>query len=133
MEVITLLTPTERLSVHKLRKIIGETIKWCENNLGRKRYRVCYCVRTLGDVRNPRHATYHHKLRRMTIFRDHCPNVMMVICSVLHEYTHYLQNLRWYWNTYNKVGYERHPLEIEAREMEKRYKECWEQIKTIIT
>lgn len=129
----TLLTPTKTLTTTQLRKIVGETIKWCNKNLGKKRYGLTYSVRLLGDVEYPQHACYNYKIRKVTIFRDHCPNVMMVICSVLHEYTHYLQNLRWYENTLNKVGYDNHPQEIEARETEKRYNECWEQIKTIIT
>ena len=127
----TLSTPTSELTTPYLRKIVGETIKWCEKNLGKKRYKITYRVRTLGDVQYPQHARYNYGIRTMTVFRDHCRDVKMVICSVLHEYTHYLQNLRWYENVLYKVGYENHPQEIEARKMENRYNECWKQIKLI--
>jgi hypothetical protein len=53
-----------------------------------------------------------------------------VVRAVLHEYTHYLQNLRWYNHTLSKVGYDKHPQEIEARESETLYSICWNDIKT---
>jgi hypothetical protein len=56
----------------------------------------------------------------------------MVIRSVLHEYTHYLQNLRWYNNALDKVGYDRHPQEKEARVVETMYSICWKDIKNNI-
>jgi hypothetical protein len=53
----------------------------------------------------------------------------MVVRTVLHEYTHYLHNLLLYHNVLSKVGYEKHPQELEARGMEKLYSVCWNEIK----
>mgnify|MGYP000868585770 FL=1 len=66
------------------------------------------------------------------VFRNYAPTVKMVIRSVLHEYTHYLQNLRWYNNALDKVGYDRHPQEKEARVVETMYSICWKDIKNNI-
>jgi hypothetical protein len=55
-----------------------------------------------------------------------------VVRSVLHEYTHYLQNLRWYGHTLQKVGYMKHPQERQARVMETMYSICWNDIKGLL-
>jgi hypothetical protein len=55
-----------------------------------------------------------------------------VVRSVLHEYAHYLQNLRWYNHVLQKVGYDKHPQEVEARVVETMYSICWNDIKNKI-
>lgn len=122
-------TPTSEMTVHQIRRVVCETIRWCETNLGTKSYGVNYCVRTLGEKYVPAYGWYDGRRRTISIFRNHSPNVKMVVQTVLHEYTHYLQNLRWYQNVLSKVGYDNHPQELEARGMEKLYSECWKQIK----
>jgi hypothetical protein len=125
-------TPTSELSVRQIRTIVCETIRWCETNLGTKRYGVGYSIRTLGKRYTPTYGWYDGSRSTITIFRNHTPDVKMIVRVVLHEYTHYLQNLRWYNNTLMKVGYDKHPQEIEARMSEKRYSICWNQIKNKI-
>jgi hypothetical protein len=63
------------------------------------------------------------------VFRNHAKDVKMVIRAVLHEYTHFMQNLRYYNNVLAKVGYDKHPQEKQARAMEYFYGYCWGQIK----
>ena len=125
-------TPTSEMTVYQIRRIVCETIKWCETNLGTKSYGVNYCVRTLGDKYEPAYGMYDYNKRTIMLFRNYAPTVKMVIRSVLHEYTHYLQNLRWYNNALDKVGYDRHPQEIEARVVETMYSICWNDIKNNI-
>jgi hypothetical protein len=125
-------TPTSDLTVHQIRRVVCETIRWCETNLGTKSYGVNYCVRTLGDKSVPAYGWYDGKRRTISVFRDYSPTVKSVVQVVLHEYTHYLQNLRWYNNTLMKVGYNNHPQEKEARMVENRYSICWNDIKNKI-
>ena len=125
-------TPTSDLTVYQIRRIICETIKWCETNVGTKSRPVNFCVRTLGKKYEPAYGMYDYNTRTIMVFRNYSPTVKCVVQSVLHEYTHYLQNLRWYDNVLKKVGYENHPQEIEARMSEKRYSICWNQIKNKI-
>jgi hypothetical protein len=122
-------TPTSELTVRQIRSIVCETIKWCETNLGTKSYGVDYCVRTHRNKTTPTYGYYHGASRTITLHRNHTPTVKMVVRTVLHEYTHYLQNLRWYHNVLSKVGYDKHPQELEARGMEKLYSVCWNDIK----
>ena len=132
MNTLYLKTPTDTLTTPFIRKVVAETIKWCEENLGTKSYKVNYCVRTLGEKYTPSYGMYDPTKRTIMVFRNYAPNIKMVICSVIHEYTHYLQNLRWYNNTLRKVGYYKHPQEIEARAMECFYSVCWKEIKNEI-
>ena len=122
-------TPTSDLSVFQIRTIVRETIMWCQNNLGTKSYMVDYSVRTLGEKYTPAYGMYDYSKRTILVFRNHAPTVKMVVKSVLHEYTHFLQNLRYYGKTLAKVGYDKHPQELEARVMEELYSNCWKEIK----
>ena len=105
---------------------------WCRNNLGTKSYKVDYSVRTLRKGYTPAYGCYDPKKRTISVFRNYAPDVKMVVRSVLHEYTHYLQNLRWYNHTLSKVGYTNHPQEKEARVVETMYSICWNDIKNKI-
>ena len=125
-------TPTSELTVRQIRSIVCETIRWCETNLGTKSKRVNYCVRTLGKRYSPAYGVYDYSNRTITVFRNYSPTVKSVVQSVLHEYAHYLQNLRWYDNVLSKVGYDKHPQEVEARKIENLYSICWNDIKNKI-
>jgi hypothetical protein len=132
MNTLYLKTPTDTLTTPLIRKIVKETIKWCEENLGTKSYKVDYSVRTLGEKYTPAYGMYDPTIRTILVFRNYSPTVKDVIRAVIHEYTHYLQNLRWYGNVLQKVGYYKHPQEVEARAMECFYSVCWKEIKTEI-
>ena len=125
-------TPTSEMTVSQIRRLVCETIKWCETNLGTKSYKVDYSVRTLGEKYTPAYGCYDFNKRTIYVFRNYAPTVKMVVRSVLHEYTHYLQNLRWYNNVLQKVGYDKHPQEVEARVVETMYSICWNEIKNKI-
>ena len=122
-------TPTSELTVRQIRSIVCETIKWCETNVGTKSRPVKYSVRTRGVKSIPACGVYDYNSRTIMVFRNYSPTVKCVVRAVLHEYTHYLQNLRWYNNVLSKVGYDKHPQELEARGMEKLYSVCWNDIK----
>jgi len=122
---------TKKMTTPELRKLVCETIKWCEANIGKK-YKsrtLKYRVLTLGEKYTPAYGMYCPDKNTLYVFRNHAPTVKMVIKSVLHEYTHFMQNLRWYGHTLAKVGYNKHPQELQARGMEFFYDKCWEEIK----
>ena len=122
-------TPTSELTVRQIRSIVCETIRWCETNVGTKSRPVNYSVRTRGVKSIPACGVYDYNTRTIMVFRNYSPTVKCVVRAVLHEYTHYLQNLRWYNNVLSKVGYNNHPQEKEARGMENLYSVCWNDIK----
>ncbi len=125
-------TPTSTMTTAQIRRVVKETINWCQENLGTKRYGVDFSIRTLGEKYTPAYGMYDPRTKTILVFRNYSPTVKCVVRAVLHEYTHYLQNLRWYGNVLNKVGYDKHPQEIEARGMECFYSVCWNDIKNKI-
>ena len=125
-------TPTSDMTTQQIRRVVKETISWCQANLGTKRYGVDFSVRTLGEKYTPAYGMYDPITKKILVFRNYAPTVKMVVRSVLHEYTHYLQNLRWYNHTLSKVGYDYHPQEVEARVVETMYSICWNNIKNKI-
>ena len=128
--MLYLKTPTSDLSVHQIRTIVKETIMWCQENLGTKSYGVDFSVRTQRNKTSPSYGCYDNARRTIMLHRNYTPTVKMIVRTVLHEYTHYLQNLRWYGNVLSKVGYDKHPQEREARAMEELYSQCWKEIKS---
>jgi hypothetical protein len=125
-------TPTSELSTTQIRRVVAETIAWCQDNLGTKSYGVDYSVRTQRNKTTPSYGYYDGARRTIMLHRNYTPTVKMIVRTVLHEYTHYLQNLRWYNNVLSKVGYDKHPQEIEARVTETMYSICWNDIKNKI-
>ena len=125
-------TPTETMNSTQIRKVVCETIKWCEANIGKKTKSrtLKYKVLTLGQKYSPAYGMYDANSNTLYVFRNHAPTVKMVVRSVLHEYTHFMQNLRYYSHTLAKVGYIKHPLEVQARVMETMYSICWSEIKS---
>jgi hypothetical protein len=122
-------TPTSDMTTSQIRRVVAETIAWCQDNLGTKSYGVDYSVRTQRNKTTPSYGYYDGARRTIMLHRNYTPTVKMIVRTVLHEYTHYLQNLRWYNNVLSKVGYDKHPQEIEARVTETMYSICWNDIK----
>jgi len=125
-------TSTKTMNSRQIRKVVCETIKWCEANIGKKTKSrtLKYKVLTLGEKYTPSYGMYSPTNNTLYVFRNYAPTVKMVVRSVLHEYTHFMQNLRWYSHTLKKVGYIRHPQEVHARMMETMYSICWSEIKS---
>lgn len=125
-------TRTEELTSKQIRNIVGEAVKWCEENIGTKVSRkrtFKYKVLTLPEVYTPSYGMYDYDKNILFVFRNYATDVKMVVRSVLHEYTHFMQNLRNYHVVLKKVGYDNHPLEVQARGMECFYSICWKAIK----
>jgi len=131
----TLYTRTSSLSSSKVREIVHYAIQWCAisygvNNRRRSPFSVSIRKQTSGS---PCYGQFDHNTNTLTVFYNRCENVRLLIQTVLHEYTHYMQPIR---GSYHKLlddyGYENHPMEIEAREMEMFYKDCWNYVKKMI-
>lgn len=127
--MIYLKTPTESLSVRQIRKIVRETIVWCEQNVGKRKRKLTYHVHTQKESVVDMFGQYVSDPKKIYIYRNHCKTVKQVICTTLHEYCHHLQDLELYEVILMLFGYDKHPQEIEARSYEKLYSLCWKTIK----
>lgn len=129
--MIYLKTPTSTLSVHAIRRIVSETILWCESNVGTKRKRkpLTFKVTSVPFCGERAFGQYDPTTNKITISSSECLNVKTIIRTVLHEYCHFLQDLRGYSKLLREVGYTKHPQEMEARVMETMYSVCFKEIK----
>ncbi len=123
---------TEKLDMMTIKKIVYMSLGWCEKNLskdGHRKppYKISIRKQTGGE---PCYGQYEDETKTITIFYNNCHNVELLIRTVLHEYTHYLQPIAGkYHKLLKKHGYEKHPQEIEARKMEGYYLNVWIKIK----
>ena len=124
-------TKTEDMTSPQIRKVVGECVKWCEKKIGvkTKSRTLKFKVLTLPEGYTPAYGMYCARRNTIYVFRNYAVDVKMVIRGVLHEYTHFMQNLRYYDTVLKKVGYDKHPLEKQARAMEYFYGYCWKSIK----
>ena len=129
--MIYLNTPTEDLSVYQIRKIVCETIKWCETNVKKKKKsrRLSFHVCTQKESPVDLFGQYVSDKHKIYVYRNHCKTVKHVVKTTLHEYCHHTQDLELYNLLLFAVGYRRHPQEIEAKKTEKLYSPCWKEIK----
>ena len=128
-------TKTKRLSTSQRRKVVGLTVEWMKENIGRKVSKertFNYKVMKLGDRYTPAYGCYDMEINTMFVFHNFCPTVKSMIKCVLHEYTHYLQNLRYYHHKLEVYGYAKHPDEKQSRLMESLYEWVWEDISPLI-
>lgn len=129
MNNLYLKTPIDNLTTPHLRKIVGEVILWCQEFLGTTDTSFTYHVLTLKEGPLRACGMYDHEKNKLMVFRNHNNTIKDIVKVVIHEYTHYLQDLTDYYQTLLKVGYYKHPQEIEAHYMEKFYSICWKDIK----
>ena len=113
----------------------GEKIlEWCVNNLGESKYHetlpnlVVYAKRTKDQYYKDKDTLgyFDEEINTIVIFAKKHKSFNSFIGAIIHEYTHYKQNITGRYNKLlKKSSYETHPFEDEARENEDKYvKEC---------
>ena len=103
-----------------------QTLKWCKKFLGtnsRKKKPIKLSVlkktRKLDDSTDC--GSYHSDENRIIIYYLNCPTIKDVVSTVIHEYTHYLQSNKKYFEFMEHYYYSSHPYEKEARKNEEKY------------
>ncbi len=128
--VMYLKTPTDILTTPMIRRVVYETIKWCETNMGKKRKRTRLKFKVLTQKGGEwSYGMYDPTINTIVVHRNMCRDIRDVVKVTIHEYTHFLQDLRGYSKVLREVGYRNHPQEVEARGNEKMYSNCWKSIK----
>ena len=105
---------------------------YCVNNLGTHKYKPLPKVSIVHNADANYYGMFHCGRNTIVINTSHSTTIKLFIQTLIHEYTHYLQNMNEYKQIFKKVGYDKHPYEIESRENEKLYKEAFKQIKPLI-
>ena len=126
-------TETSTLTRAVINKITKETIKYCIATLGVKSSLPVPSVSVVKRGGSCKYGQYDFVNNKIEVHYNTCGTVELMIRTIIHEYTHYTQDVK---KNYNKLlykyGYEKHPQEIGARRNEKLYSPCWKQIKSTI-
>ena len=128
-------TRVENLDRATLREVVKYATQYCTDTFGTRKKKVPFSVSiTKQRSGEPAYGQYCPYDNKLFIYHNNCPTVKCLVQTVIHEYTHYLQPVK---SKYNKMldryGYDNHPMEIEACEMEEiHYKDCWNYIKEIL-
>lgn len=122
-------TNTTTLTSTALRLIAMETMKYLISEMGINKSKPIPTVSIVNRGRSRRYGQYNHVENKIEIHHNVCGDVKMVIKTIIHEYSHYLQNMKTYYKLYKSVGYDDHPYEIEANKNEILYSPCWKSIK----
>lgn len=126
---IYLKTPTSTLTRSAIRQIAKETMNYLVLTLGTNPSLRVPTVSVIKRGGSKNYGTYDIAKNEIVVFHNICGSVGMTIKTIIHEYTHYLQDMDEYQVLYKKVGYNKHPHESEARKNEKLYSPCWKEIK----
>jgi len=133
---VRLNTRVDNMDTKSIRRVVKYTTKYCVDTFGiNKRKRTEFVVSIIkqrGGVKS--FGMYSADDNKITIHHNNCPTLKDLIQTTIHEYTHYKQPVKSsYEKLLKKYGYNDHPMEIQAREMEnKYYKDCWNKIKNQI-
>lgn len=126
-------TELNRLDPKTRRKIVKHATEYCVDVFGvNNRKKTDFAVSILKqDGGEPAYGQYCPYENRIYLYHNNCHTVKLLVRTLIHEYTHYLQPVKSkYHKLLDKYGYDNHPMEIEAREMEEEYyKDCWNYIK----
>ncbi len=131
-KTILLKTDTRDLSQTKVKEIAKLTIMYGVGKFGVHNYKKVPTVSVVNNPDDKFYGMFDCGTNKIVVNRAYAVNVKLLVQTILHEYTHYLQNMSKYIQLYKKVGYDNHPYEVEARNSEKLYSEAFKQIKQLI-
>lgn len=120
-------TPTTILTRSQIRKVAINALHYCIKTFG-----VNGDIPTISIVKKPRsrrYGQYDPNKNKIQIHYNICGDIKMVIKTIIHEYTHHMQDMGKYHDLLNQYGYDKHPQEVEAIGNEVLYRKCWKQIK----
>lgn len=122
-------TETNTLTRTALRRVAKETLNYCISTMGTNPSKPVPAVSVVYRGRSRNYGLFDVKKNKIEAHHNICGDVKMIIRTIIHEYTHYLQDMERYWIIYKTTGYDNHPDEKEAQRNEKLYTPCWKEIK----
>jgi len=129
---ILLKTNTQELTLKKVKEIASLTLMYSIAKFGVHKYKKVPKVSVINNPDDKFYGMFDCGTNKIVINRAYATNVKLLVQTLLHEYTHYLQNMNTYIQLYKKVGYDKHPFEVDARNSEKLYTEVYKQLKQLI-
>ena len=118
------------------RQIAKQVLKWCKENMGvnnRRKSLPKVSVRInfrKDETERFIKGIYYVNENRIIVYSLNCETIDEVVSTIIHEYTHYQQSMKKYWEYFEFYYYSNHPYEKEARKNEEMFtKKCIRSIK----
>lgn len=114
------------------------TIKWCKVNMGvnkRRKQQLKISVRIRFKHKDDLkyYGVYYPDENRIIVYSKNCLTLEKVVETIIHEYTHYLQSSKKYFDFSKTHTYDDHPYEKEANKNQTKHtKVCFNEIKALI-
>jgi len=105
------------------RKHILQMVSWCIDTFGLSEYHDGPPKLLVHYRQHNNYGEYDNDLNKIHIYLPNHKSILELCDTVIHEFTHYRQNLIWYYD-YNKQAtlYNPNPYEIEAMTTAKAHK-----------
>ena len=118
-------SPIKDFTIKELRDICDILNEYCKEYIGYKKHKglPTFSVRKVysGNCQ----GMYNPMNHKIYVYYNNIENLKKFVGTYIHEYTHSVQNLRYYSHKLINYGYVQHPDEIQARNMERlHYKSC---------
>lgn len=119
------------LDITRKREIAKQVLKWCKENMGinyRRKSLPKVSVRInfrKDETERFIKGIYYSSENRIIVYSVNCETMDEVVSTIIHEYSHYQQSMKKYWEYFEFYYYSNHPYEKEARKNEEMYtKKC---------
>lgn len=121
------------------RQYASKAIRWCKENMGinnRRKSQPKMSVRIYfrkDETERFIMGSYYSVENRIVVYDVNCKTLEDVVSTIIHEYSHYLQSMKKYWEYFNTYSYSTHPYERQAKRNELKYTdECMRYIKKVL-
>ena len=121
------------------RQYASKAIRWCKENMGinnRRKSQPKMSVRIYfrkDETERFIMGSYYSVENRIVVYDVNCKTLEDVVSTIIHEYSHYLQSMKKYWEYFNTYSYSTHPYERQAKRNELKYTdECMKYIKKVL-
>lgn len=127
---------TPEYSIKKRYAVLS--LKWCQEHLGfnKKKKTSLKLIIRIKPIKEGKYEVFGHydtNNNRIYIYGLSKLTVEDIVSTVIHEYTHYLQSNKKYWEYFKTHYYSTHPYERQAKRNELKYtNRCINSIKTLI-
>lgn len=114
------------VDIETKKKLAAYTLKWCKKNLGvnKRKSTPKISVRLkVSDEEGEWYGIYIWQENKILVSSEKNKTMGDIVGTVIHEYTHYLQSMKKYYEYFNTYYYSTHPYEKQAIKNSKIYTE----------
>jgi hypothetical protein len=105
------------VDIETKRKLANYTLRWCKKNMGINKRKAAPKISVRMKVKDEDgewYGIYIWEENKIVISLEMNKTMKDIVSTVIHEYTHYLQSMKKYYEYFNTYYYSTHPYEKQA-------------------